>query len=181
MYVVVRVSGGQPTLSALRRGIREAVPSALVASARAMEDYVSQSVATHRFQLSLLAVFAGLALALSSVGLYGVISYTVAARTQEMGIRLALGASPGGVLRLVFADGLRLGAVGLGIGACCALGLTRLLAGMLYGVTPGDRLTFASVAVSRARDRFVRLPSRPPRRPRRSGRGTTLRVTTESR
>ena len=112
---------------------------------RTMEDVLSASIAQQRFNMLLLALFAGLALALGGVGLYGVLSYLVAQRTHEMGIRMALGASRREVLRLVVRNGLRMTLIGLGIGIVAALGLTRLLVGLLFGVKPTDPLTFGVV------------------------------------
>jgi putative ABC transport system permease protein len=92
----------------------------------------------------LLIVFAGLTLTLAAVGIYGVISYAVTQRTQEIGIRIALGARPNDVLKLVVKGGIVLALSGVAIGVVIAFGLTRLLAALLFGVTPTDALTFAS-------------------------------------
>jgi ABC-type antimicrobial peptide transport system permease subunit len=94
----------------------------------------------------LLGTFAALALLLSSVGIYGVISYLVARRTQEIGIRIALGANRTDVLRLVLQNGMRVALAGVGLGILCALALTRMMAKMLYGVSATDPLTFLAVA-----------------------------------
>jgi putative ABC transport system permease protein len=111
-----------------------------------MEDYVSASVATPRFQTLLLAAFAGVGLLLTAVGLYGVMAYGVAQRTREFGIRLALGARPGEVLALVLRGGLVLIVAGLIAGVVAGALATRLLSSALYGVSPLDPATFASVA-----------------------------------
>jgi putative ABC transport system permease protein len=95
----------------------------------------------------LIGSFAGLALILAMLGLYGLISFTVVQRTREIGIRMALGAQPGDVLKLVMGQGISAVLVGMGIGVIAALALTRLMASMLYGVTPTDAVTFVSVAV----------------------------------
>ncbi|HXJ93930.1 MAG TPA: ABC transporter permease [Terriglobia bacterium] len=114
---------------------------------RTMERVVSDSVAGRRFSMLLLGVFAGLALVLAAVGIYGVISYTVTQRTHEIGIRMALGAERSNVLTLVVEDGLRLLLIGVGVGLAAALGLTRLMSSMLYGVRPTDIATFATVSL----------------------------------
>ena len=95
----------------------------------------------------LLAAFAGLALMLASVGIYGVLSYIVGQRTQEIGVRMALGAQRRDVLRSVLGDGARLALLGAGIGVVAALGLTRVMTNMLFGIKPTDPLTFAVVAL----------------------------------
>ena len=97
--------------------------------------------------MTLLSVFAGLAFMLSLIGLYGVISHTVTRRSREIGVRLALGASPRTVLHMVLGEGLRLTGVGLLVGALAAFALTRILSGLLYGVRPRDPLTFAAALV----------------------------------
>ncbi len=112
-----------------------------------MGEIVAQAEAGHRFPTVLLGVFAALALSLAGIGIYGVVSYGVSQRMHEIGIRMALGAQKGDVLRLVVGQGLRLGVSGIGIGAVAALGLTRLMASMLYGVKPADPLTFLVVSL----------------------------------
>src|ERR1700676_852576 len=111
-----------------------------------MDQLVSNSVAQPRLNLSLLVAFALLALALAAVGVYGVMAYAVTQRTQEFGIRMALGASPADVLKQVFLEGGRLAALGLGLGLIAALALTRLMASMLYGVKPSDPLSLGVAA-----------------------------------
>jgi predicted permease len=111
------------------------------------EEVVARSIAGQRFSLILLGVFAGLALLLASVGIYGVLSYLVGQRTREIGVRMALGAQRLHVLRMVLQDGVRMTLAGAAIGVVAAYGLTRLMASMLFGVRPTDPLTFAAVAV----------------------------------
>jgi ABC-type antimicrobial peptide transport system permease subunit len=112
-----------------------------------MEEVVSSSFAARRLSMLLLSVFAGLALMLACVGIYGVISYLVGQRTHEIGVRMALGAERSDVLRLVIGQGARMALAGVAIGTLAALGLTRLMANQLFGVSAHDPLTFAGVAV----------------------------------
>jgi putative ABC transport system permease protein len=112
-----------------------------------LDGLLSRSVSPRRFAAVLIGVLAGLALVLSAVGIYGVMSYTVGQRTQEIGIRMALGAQPGNMLALVLGRGARLALVGIGAGVLGALGLTRFLSSLLFGVGAADPLTFGGVAV----------------------------------
>jgi putative ABC transport system permease protein len=111
-----------------------------------MEQALAQSVEARRFSMILLAVFALLALTLAAVGIYGVISYSVAQRTREVGIRMALGARTIDVLNLVVRDGLKLVLIGIGVGLAGALLLTRLMTTLLFGVTATDAVTYVTVA-----------------------------------
>jgi ABC-type antimicrobial peptide transport system permease subunit len=111
------------------------------------DEIISKSLAAQRFSMILLGVFAALALLLASVGIYGVISYVVGQRTHEIGIRLALGAEPLHILRLILGRGGVLALTGVGVGLASALGLTRLMASLLYGVRATDPLTFVGVAI----------------------------------
>ncbi len=113
-----------------------------------MKELVLRSIASKRFSMALLAVFAALALLLANIGIYGVLSYLVGQRTQEIGVRMALGAGRLQVLRMILADGARMALAGIGIGVLAALGLTRLMSGMLFGVKPTDMLTFALVSLT---------------------------------
>jgi predicted permease len=108
---------------------------------------VGDSIAQQRFTTTLLGIFAGLALLLGGIGIYGVLSYSVVQRTRELGIRSALGAERFDLLRLVVGQGMKLTAWGLAIGLAASLALTRVLQGMLYGVTPADPFVLASVTV----------------------------------
>ena len=117
---------------------------------RTMEQVLAESVAQPRAFVLLLGVFAGLALALASVGIYGVVSYSVTQRTHEVGVRMALGAEQVDVLRLVVGQGMRLAGIGLAIGLAGALALTRFLSTFLYGVRPTDALTYTAVALTLA-------------------------------
>ncbi len=113
-----------------------------------MEQVVLRSIASKRFTMELLAVFAGIALILAAIGIYGVLSYLVGRRTQEIGVRMALGAKRLEVLRMILADGAGLTLLGIGIGTIAALGFTQLMSNMLFGVKPSDPLTFVLVAVT---------------------------------
>jgi putative ABC transport system permease protein len=112
-----------------------------------MEEVVSQSVWQNRLYAILFSVFAGIAMLLAAVGIYGVMSYSVTQRTQEIGIRMALGAQLKDVLRLVVKGGLALSLIGVAIGIAGALALTRLLRSLLFGVTPTDAVTFIAVSL----------------------------------
>jgi predicted permease len=118
-----------------------------VFNVRTMEQVLSRSVAARRFSMILLGVFAMLALTLAAVGIYGVISYSVAQRTREVGIRMALGANTVDVIKLVVRDGLKLVLIGIGAGLAGALLLTRMMTTLLFGVTPTDALTYITVAL----------------------------------
>jgi putative ABC transport system permease protein len=146
--VVVRSNGAVPGLfDSIRHVVQEINSQHLVYGAQTMDEIISASLAARRFSMVLLGVFAALALVLSSVGIYGVISYLVGQRTHEIGIRIALGAQRRDVLRLVLGEGSKMALLGVVIGLAAALGLTRLMANMLYGVSATDPLTFAAVAI----------------------------------
>jgi putative ABC transport system permease protein len=112
---------------------------------KTVEEYLDGSLSVPRFNTVLLALFAGLAMLLTAVGLYGVISYSVAQRTHEIGIRMALGAKPDHMLRLIVGQGMKLGLLGVGIGFVVAIGLTHFLSSLLFGVTATDPVSFAGV------------------------------------
>jgi putative ABC transport system permease protein len=142
-------SGADP--AALTSAIRVAVHSIdkdqPIFAIVTMNELVSDSVATRRMTLVLLGLFSGLALILGAIGIYGVISYSVAQRTHEIGIRMALGAPRGDVFRLVLGQGLKLAGIGIAIGIVAAFGLARLMSSLLYGVSTADFETFAGVAI----------------------------------
>ena len=129
----------------IQRVVQQLDPELAVSDILTMNQVIGKSTLEHRFETTLLMAFAVLSLALAAVGLFGVLSYLVAQRTQEIGIRVALGAQRSDVLRLVVRQGMIPAAIGMGIGIVAALGVTRLLSSLLYGVEPTDPLTFASV------------------------------------
>ncbi|MGZ4855555.1 MAG: ABC transporter permease [Candidatus Angelobacter sp.] len=141
-----RQTAGAPTLATLRSRILEFNSGLVVHNPEDMEKTVADSISNKRFTMTLLGVFALLALLLASIGIYGVLSYTVGQRTKEIGVRMALGAQKFDVLRMVLKDGARMTLAGIILGLVGALGLTRLMRTMLYGVKPTDPLTFISVA-----------------------------------
>jgi len=147
MTMVIRTSGEPATLaSPAREIVRELDGEQPVANVSTMEGLLSKSVARSRFNTTLLAVFALVALILSAVGIYGVMSYSVTQRTHEIGVRMALGAQHHDVIKLVVRQGALLGVVGVAAGLAASMGLTRLLATLLFGVTATDAPTFAVVA-----------------------------------
>jgi putative ABC transport system permease protein len=117
------------------------------AKVRTMEAVIKDSTTRENFNMLMLTVFASVALLLAAVGIYGLMSYAVEQRTQEIGIRMALGAGQGAMMKMILGQGMRLVIAGIVIGLAAAFGLTRLLAGLLFGVKAGDPLTFAAVAV----------------------------------
>jgi predicted permease len=146
--VMLRYEGTAPaTLDSLRRISAQMNRDQVISGVQTMEEVVSDSLAARRFSMILLAAFAALALLLSSIGIYGVISYVVGQRTHEIGIRMALGAQRNDILRLVLGGGTQLALTGVGIGIVAALGLTRLMSKLLYGVSATDPFTFAAVAL----------------------------------
>jgi putative ABC transport system permease protein len=142
-------ASGDPTslIPAVRREIWTVDKELPIYDVSTMKDVIAESLAQRRFTLLLLSSFAGVALLLAAVGLYGVISYSVTQRTQEMGVRMALGAAPRDLLRLIVGGGTRLAAVGIGFGILAALILTRFMSSMLFGVRPADPLTFIAVSL----------------------------------
>ena len=147
MYLVVKTrSDPAPLIPTLRSEIWAVDRDIPLDDLRPMADLVGGALARPRFVGMLLGLFAAAAMLLAAMGIYGLLAYTVAQRTPEIGIRMALGAPRGTVLRGIVAQGLGLAAVGIAIGAAGAVAMTRLLSGMLFGVTPTDPRTFAAVA-----------------------------------
>jgi putative ABC transport system permease protein len=148
MLVVLRTLGDPTALAApARRVVAELDPLLAIIAMRSMTEMISLSVARPRFTMLLLGVFGGVALTLAAIGIFGVMSYAVRRRTREIGIRMALGAQPGAVLRLVVGQGMRLALVGLAVGITAAFLATRLMASMLYGVSARDPWTFGGTGL----------------------------------
>ncbi len=145
---VVRTAGNPRAMAGMVRSLIASMdPNVPVYSVETMNEYLAASVAQPRFNTLMLGIFAALALVLAAVGLYGVISYSVAQRTHEFGIRMALGARQEAILRLVLKEGLVLALAGVGIGMAGAFGLSRLISSLLYGVKSSNPLVFTGVAV----------------------------------
>jgi predicted permease len=146
--LVVRTSDRAGALAAtLRAAVRAADETAILSQATSIEQQLSRQLSPRRFQTWLLSLFSAIALALASIGIYGVMHYSVVQRTQEIGIRVALGAEPRDLARLIVKEAAILALAGLGIGIGCALMVTRLMRGLLFGVSPTDAPTVAAVAI----------------------------------
>jgi putative ABC transport system permease protein len=147
MQFAIRVDGGDPLAlaNAVRGAVLEIDGDLPITRVETMDAALSNSVATARLMTALLIAFAIVALLMAAAGLYGVISYTVAQRTQEIGVRVALGAEPTSVMRLIAIDGLKLTAIGMAIGTGAALAAGRALSSVLFAVSPADPATYAAV------------------------------------
>jgi putative ABC transport system permease protein len=148
MFVAIRSATSDPTsvTSAARSVVWSVNHDVPLASIRTMQEVIANSVQRRRFSMLLLTMFAAVAMLLAAIGLYGVMSYSVAQRTKEIGIRMALGARRPDVLALVVKQGMTLVFVGIAAGTILSLAITRLISGMLFGITATDPLTFAGVA-----------------------------------
>ena len=148
MTLVVRSSAAaQPLVAAVRAKIEEGDRDLPVAGIASMDEVISTSVAQPRILMQFVGIFAGFALMLAGIGIYGVMAYSVTTRKQEMGIRVALGAGPAEILRLVVGQGMRMALAGVVLGVAAAFALTRLLASLLFGVQATDPLVFALAAI----------------------------------
>jgi hypothetical protein len=149
MSLVVRTSISDPAAltTAIRKELAAMDSSIPLTSIRVFDEYISRSLARPRFNALLLSIFAGIALVLTSIGIYGVMAYSVAQRTSEIGIRIALGAAQSSIFRLIVGQAMTLVAISLVIGLAGAFAATRLLNSLLFGVGPSDPLTFIAIVL----------------------------------
>jgi putative ABC transport system permease protein len=149
MTLVLRTSLDPASLvSAVRQQVSALDKNIPVYAVQTMDDLFSAEVASQRFNAIALATFAGFAVLLAAVGIYGVMAYAVSQRTREMGVRIALGAGRGNVLRMILSQGFRLALIGVGLGLAASFALARLMTGLLFGVKPSDPLTFVLVTAA---------------------------------
>jgi putative ABC transport system permease protein len=148
MTLVARTDGAPLSfVAAVRSQVQAVDKDQPISNVRTMEERLASAVSQRRFNLILLAIFAGLALSLAAVGIYGVMSYLVTQRTHEIGVRMALGAQTRDVLSLFIRQGMTLALTGVVIGLISALGLTRLIKNLLFGVSTTDPATFSAIAL----------------------------------
>jgi putative ABC transport system permease protein len=146
---VVKTAGDPLTLiGAIRNDVRALDRELPIDKVKTLDQFLAESVAQPRFNTLLLTLFACVALILTAVGLYGVMAYSVTQRTREIGVRVALGAQTGDVLRLVVGQGMKLTLLGAALGLVLALALTRVMKSLLFGVSPTDPLTFALITTA---------------------------------
>jgi putative ABC transport system permease protein len=149
LSIAVRAQSDQLVLApTLRAQLNELDPELPMYNLRPMSDIVATSVATEHLYMVLLGSFAAVALILSAVGLYGVIAYAVSERTQELGVRVALGASTGRISRMILGEGLVMSVAGIVVGLGASAAATQVLTKLLFGITPGDPVTFVAVSVA---------------------------------
>jgi putative ABC transport system permease protein len=147
MSLVVRTQSAPGSLAkAIQNEVSALDREIVLSDVKTMEQYLGNAVSQPRFSALLFGLFAVIALLLAAIGLYSVMAYTVTQRTHEVGIRMALGAQTGSVLRLMIAQGMKLTLIGIGIGLAGAFALTRLMKSLLFGVTPSDPVTFGLIA-----------------------------------
>jgi putative ABC transport system permease protein len=156
MALIVRTSGDASRfVSAVQKEIRAIDPEQPIADVRTMEQVIAKSITRPRFNTLLLSIFAGVALVLASVGLYGVMNYSATQRTHEVGIRMALGATRADIMRLVVGNGMMLTFTGIVIGVVASVALTRVMANLLFGITATDLTTFVGVSAILAAVAFI--------------------------
>jgi ABC-type antimicrobial peptide transport system permease subunit len=164
LFVVVRTAPESPLtiLPAVQEAVWSVNKSVPLGNPRSMNEIIARTLLQKKFTMLLLTIFAGTALLLATIGLYGVISYSVAQRTRELGIRIALGAQRSDVVRLILRQGMSLVAAGIVFGIAASIGLTRLMATLLYGVSATDPLTFLALSTALLSVAFVAcwLPAR---------------------
>jgi putative ABC transport system permease protein len=147
MTVIIKgASDPNQLISSVRGVVKSLDPDQPIYSPRTMDEIRAESVAPERLNLTLLSLFAGIALVLAIVGIYGVMSYSVTQRTHEIGIRMAIGARPIDVFKMILGNGMKLALIGVVLGLAGAFALTRLMATMLFGVAPTDAVTFGSIS-----------------------------------
>ena len=147
MNLVIRTQGDPLSLvSGVRKEVNALDPDQPIAAVRPMTDWVAMSAAGARYRTTLLGLFALLAMSLAATGIYGVMSYSVAQRTREIGVRMALGARPFDVLKLVVRHGMLLALIGIVVGLAAAFALSTVMSSLLFGVTARDPITFGAVA-----------------------------------
>jgi putative ABC transport system permease protein len=145
-YAVRTATDPTGMIPSIRARLEEVEPEMSVSSVATLDQHIARKLVRPKFQMTLLGIFSGIAFAIAMMGIYGVISYSVSQRTHEIGIRMALGAQPGDILKMVVGQGMLLVIVGVGIGLMGAFALTRFLESLLFGVAPTDPATFAAVA-----------------------------------
>src|SRR5207253_4076748 len=148
MYLLVRTSSDPSSMTgAITKEIQALDPELPVFDVNTMEQRLYDSLARRRFSMLLLGIFAAVAMLLATIGIYGVMTYWVNQRTHEIGIRMALGAQPGNILKLVIRQALMMVSLGIAIGLACAFLLTLIMASLLLGISATDRWTFAIIAL----------------------------------
>ncbi|HUF24201.1 MAG TPA: FtsX-like permease family protein, partial [Vicinamibacterales bacterium] len=149
MYVLVRTSAAPETVIApVRSAVSSLDPQLAIALPRTMRMVMASGVAEERFRMTLVAGFAATAMLLAALGVYGLMAFATTQRTKEFGVRMALGATPEGVLRSVMRDGMVLAAIGLGVGLAAAIAAARAMRQMLFGISPFDPVTFGAMAAA---------------------------------